>query len=338
MGRTHAEAVRRADDAELVAVAQGSRAEGLAKRYDVAWEADAAALLRRPDVDAVIISTPHHLHADAGVAAMQAGKHVLIEKPLATTLVDCDRLAEAATAHDRVLAVGYHQRFRYNNRMACDWIRNGRMGKLTVAQVSMPMFASKIQTGGFGGDWAWWNDPKSVGHLFNSVPHAIDLLRWFTGTEVATVSAFCRTLLPDVPVEDTTLTMFEMSGGTMGSLFSSRALPAPSFPGEDFRFRLMGESGLLDLDPTHQLLASDAAGWRTIATQARINHEGADTAFGDVRMQAYRDQISAFIDAVRGIPSEVGRWADGRAGVAACVAMLESSDQRRWVSPMMAAE
>lgn len=333
MGRTHAEAIRRAPGAELVAVSLGRRAQTLAQDYGAIWEEDAAALVNRPDVDVVVIATPHHLHADQALAAMRAGRHVMIEKPLATTLADCDRIAEVAAETDRLVRVGYHQRFRANNRAAATWIRAGKLGQLVTAQVSMPTFARNLQAGGFGGDWSWWNQRESLGHVFNSAPHAIDLLRWFTGDDVETVSAFCRSYLPGVAVEDTTLALMAFAGGGIASLFSSRALPAPSWPGEDFRLRLMGDVGVMDLDPTGELRVTEGSpgSWRSLASQPALGYEGANTAFGDVRMQAYRDQILAMVDALEGRDAEIGSWADGRAGVAACVAMMESSRCRRWM-------
>jgi predicted dehydrogenase len=197
----------------------------------------------------------------------------------------------------------------------------------------MPTYAGAIKAGGFGGNWEWWNQPESRGHLFNSAPHAIDLMRWFTGGEVGTVSALCRTYLPDIQVEDTTLALLELSTGAICSLFSSRALPAPSFPGEDFRIRITGSSGLMDLDPFGELRLSDENGWRTASRQPVVGHEGANTAYGDTRMQAYRDQIASFIDAIEGRAGAIGTAADGRAGVAVCSAMFQSSSARCWVEP-----
>lgn len=333
MGRTHAEAVRRLPNAELVAVHGGTRAPALAERYGMAFEPDKAALLRRPDIDAIVVTTPHHLHVEEALAALGQGKHVLVEKPLATSVADCAQLVAAAAQRKLTLAVGYQQRFRVNNAKARKLIRSGVIGRVCAVQMSMPMYAGAIKAGGFGGNWAWWNDPASVGHLINSAPHAIDLLRWFTGGDVVTVSAFSRTFLPDVPVEDTTMGLLELSTGAICSLFSSRALPAPSFPGEDFRLRITGSTGLLDLDPYGELRLSDENGWRTVSQQPPVKHEGADTAFADVRMQAYCDQMTAFIAAIEGRPSDVGTGADGLAGVAACLAMLESSAGRRWIYP-----
>ena len=333
MGRTHAEAVRRLPGAELVAVSGGSRAPGLAERYGMACEPDYETLVRRPDIDAIVVTTPHHVHVQETLAALEEGKHVLVEKPMATTVADCDQMIALANVKKLTLAVGYQQRFRVNNVKARALIREGAIGKVLAAQVSMPMFAGTIKAGGFGGNWAWWNDAASVGHLINSAPHAIDLLRWFTGGDVVTVSAFSRTLLPDIPVEDTTMGLFELSTGAICSLFSSRALPAPSFPGEDFRFRITGQTGLIDLDPYSELRLSDAQGWRLVSQQPPVKHEGADTAFADVRMQAYCDQMSAFIAAIEGRTSEVGSAADGRAGVEACTAMLKSSADKCWIFP-----
>lgn len=332
MGRTHADAVKRLGaKARLVAIAGGSRAPAVAADYGIASEPDAAALLRRKDIDAVVITTPHHVHVDEAVLAAEQGKHILVEKPMATTVADCDRMIAAAARHGRTLRMGYHQRFRVNNARARSLIAQGVIGAVQVIQVSMPTYAATIKSGGFGGNWSWWNLPESRGHILNSAPHAVDLMRLFTGSEVATVAAFCRTLLPGVTVEDTTLALLEMGNGAICSLFSSRALPAPSFPGEDFRIRITGSAGLIDLDPYSELRVADEKGWRVESKQPVVGHEGANTAFGDVRMQAYTDQMASFIDAIEGRAATVGTAADGRAGVQAVVAMLDASAGGRYV-------
>ena len=332
MGRTHIEAVKRVPDTAVVAVAGGRRAPGLAERYGIEFVEDKQALLRRPDVDAIVITTPHHLHVDEALEAIAHGKHVLVEKPLATSAADCDRMIAAAAKQGVTLAVGYQQRFRVNNQRACELVRSKTIGRVQAVMVSMPMYAGAIKSGGFGSDWAWWNDPRNIGHLLNSSPHAIDLLSWMMQAEVKTVSAFSRTFLPGLQVEDTTVALMEFTNGAIGTLFSSRALPAPSYPGEDFRFRIVGSEALLDLDAYSELRMSDANGWRVVSQQPPVKHEGADTAFADVRMQAYRDQTAAFINLINGRPSEVGSGEAGRAAVAACRAMLQSSAERRWIT------
>ena len=89
----------------------------------------------------------------------------------------------------------------------------------------------------------------------------------------------------------------------------------------------------MDLDPYGELRLSDEKGWRTVSQQPPVKHEGADTAFADVRMQAYCDQMKAFIARIEGKPSEVGSGEEGRAAVEVCAAMMTSSAEKRWIFP-----
>ncbi|MEO7600154.1 MAG: Gfo/Idh/MocA family oxidoreductase, partial [Opitutus sp.] len=96
MGRTHAQAIKSlGDSAELVAIWGGSRAPALAEKYGAAYEPTMEGLMRRKDIDAVVISTPHHLHVQEVLLALENGKHALIEKPMATKVEDCDRMLAA---------------------------------------------------------------------------------------------------------------------------------------------------------------------------------------------------------------------------------------------------
>jgi len=331
MGRTHAEAIKRLPDtAELKAVWGGSRAPELAQRLGADLETDLSHLVSRSDIDAVVITTPHHLHVEETLLALKAGKHVLVEKPLATTVEDCDRMI-AAAAGKLVLGTGYHQRFRRNNYTARDLVAGGAIGDVLTVQINQPFYIKGLREENFGGSWSWWDLPESVGHLLNSFPHGLDLIRWFIGGEVTTVSAFCRTYEPNLPVEDTTLALVAWSKGALGSLYSTRALPAPVFPGENCRIRIMGTTGLIDLDPFVDLSIADKNGWRRVCSQPVVGAEDANLAFGDARMGAYCDQIAAFIDGIAGKPMKGGTGEDGRASVATCVAMLQSSRERRWV-------
>jgi len=324
MGRTHAEAIRRLEGAELVAIWGGTRAPALAARCGAVCEPTLASLLARSDLDAIVVTTPHHLHADEAVRALETGRHVLVEKPMATSVADCDRMIAAAVKARRV---------RSNNLRARELIAAGAIGKILTAQVSMPCFLGDYKDSGFGGgNWAWWDDPASVGRSLNSSPHALDLIRGFTGARAATVSAFSRTFMPGQTNEDTTLALVEYTNGTLGSFFFSDALAAPAFPGEGFRFRLMGSAGLMDLDPYGELRVSDAKGWRVEATQPAIGHDDADAAYGEVRLGAYCAQLRSFLEAIEGQSAALGSAADGRADVATCLAMYTSSRERRWVS------
>ena len=85
MGRTHVDAAHRLETTEIVAVAGGERAVKLATDYQIAWEPDTASLIRRDDLDAIVIATPHHCHVEEGLLAAETGKHALIENCLLYT-------------------------------------------------------------------------------------------------------------------------------------------------------------------------------------------------------------------------------------------------------------
>ena len=332
MGRTHAEAIKRLGPrAELVAIWGGSRAPALAKRYGVVSETHLGDLIARSDIDAIVVTTPHACHVAEGIQALESGKHIMVEKPLATSVEDCDRLVRAADHRGLVLAVAYVQRFRRNCIRARELIAADAIGRVLTIQATMGFDLASFKSGGFGGTWQWWEDPSSIGYLINSLPHAIDLIRWFTDARITSISAICHTFIPNQTTEDTTMALAGLSNGTICSLFSTRAFPAPAFPGEATRLRLMGSTGLMDLDPYGDLRLSNEQGWKTVSTQPAVGYDDADAAFGDVRMQAFTDQMQSFIDGIEGKPMIAGSGSDGRAGIAACSAMLASSQDRGWV-------
>src|ERR671912_2712862 len=112
-GKFHAEAIRKAPGAELAAIACASEASAQAAReaYPQARvHRDWRALVADPSLEAVDIVVPNHLHAEIAIAALDAGKDVLLEKPMASTIADCDRIVEAARRSGRVLTVGHEFR------------------------------------------------------------------------------------------------------------------------------------------------------------------------------------------------------------------------------------
>lgn len=323
MGRTHAEAIRHIPNAELSAIALGTRAPGLAADYAVPLCADADQLIARDDVDAVIITTPQYAHARDALAAAARGKHLFIEKPMTTTVADADAIVAACAARGLALSVGYQQRYRPVPRAACEQIRAGAIGKVHTIQFAQTfqMFVDPA----FGGDWSWWANPASVGHILAGGVHAIDLCRWMLGAEVVSVVGHSRTLREPHEPENTTMGLLLFDNGTIMSLWASSACPPPGFPGLTFRAQIMGETGMIDMDAYDKLQVATDGVWRTAAEQPPVNTEKAATAFGFPRMHAYIEQLAAYTDAVlAGTPPPVS-GADGRAGVAIALALLESS-------------
>ncbi len=290
------------------------------------------ALAARDDIDAIIIATPHWLHCDEALIAAKAGKHVLVEKPMATSVEDCDRMITTFEEKELVLSVGYHQRFRESNARTRALIQSGAIGPVRCIQMSALFDITVMRDdSGFGGNWDWWTDPRSIAHLINSGPHNIDLCRWWLGSDIRTIAAQCGTFREQNPNENTTMALLSFANGAMATYWSSSVLPAPGFEGEAFRFRIMGDGGIIDLDPYGRLQLGRDGDMQIVYEQPVVGHDDSSAAFAMNRMQAYCDQLQGFVDSIRGKRGGEGTATDGRAGVAGVLAMLESAGTQQTI-------
>jgi len=185
-----APAIRDANGAELLAVhrqsmdaAQAFADEfGAAKAYD-----DVDALLADPDVDAVYISTPVYLHASQTIAAARAGKHVLVEKPMAMSSAECRQMIDACATHGVELMVCYYQRFNARHQKVRELVSAGDIGRVITATASMTT-QNPPRAG------AWRHDPAlgGGGVVMDMGVHCFDTLRFILG-EVKSVTALVDT-------------------------------------------------------------------------------------------------------------------------------------------------
>ena len=334
MARTHAEAIKwLGETASLSAVFGGTRAPDFAKRYGIALEPSVQSLVKRDDIDAIVVTTPHHLHITEVMAALEAGKHVLIEKPMATSVADCDRMLAAAAARKLTIGVGYNLRFRDLPLKTRELVRAGAIGKIVNMHLTFFVDVELFNNQNFGGvnKMTWIKMPENIGFVIDGLPHGVDLMRWLTGAEVKSVAGFSRTFIPGRQVEDTTAGIMEFTSGAICTVNTSCAVPGP-YPGQYSHYSIIGTEGLIDLDPMSELhISTRKDGWKLVATQPKVGWESADTAFGDARMKAYREQMQSFIDGIHGKPMATGSGQDGRDGLAACLGMLTSTREHRLV-------
>lgn len=224
MGRTNAETVKRyLEGARLVAVTGGSRAASLAQEYGAEAEPDLDAFLARPDIDVVIISTPHAAHSKQAIAAAKAGKHILLDKPMATSVADCDRILDAAKLARVKLMIMFGQRFRDCNIEAHRLVRAGAIGQVTMIQEQI------LAVGGLSSLPSWQSLPENVGILLGHAVHNIDRIRWITGAEIVSVSAQVQRDQAsgnDVSV----MALLSLTSGAMATLWASWAIASPAFP------------------------------------------------------------------------------------------------------------
>lgn len=183
----HVGAIAASPRAELVGVVDADPARAAAFSYGhggVPWTTDLAEALARPDVDAVIICTPNGTHEAIAIAAAEAGKHVLVEKPLATSVAAARRMEHASITHGTVLMAAHTHRFYDYGRSVAEVINSGEIGT--------PHFARLVINGGWiWPDWnAWMIDPvKSGGHSLHNGVHLLDLVTWWLGGEPVRVFA-----------------------------------------------------------------------------------------------------------------------------------------------------
>ena len=319
MGLTHAEAVAKyLKHARLVAIAGGSRAPALAARYGVEAEQSAEALVARRDIDALIVATPHAAHATLTILAARHGKHVLVEKPMATTLEECDAMLAACHAAGVNLMAGQMQRYRKANAIAKQLIIAGRIGRVLMLR------ESQIGAGGIASFPAWQNAPANVGVLLGHGIHNFDRMRWLTGNEASSVSARVGHWRETANVDLSAMVLITFASGAIGELWMTWECPKPAFPQSEFRAQIMGEDGLLDIDAYGKLQLGTSAGWETVFEQPPIDYRG--NKLDPVRMQTYADQDQEFVNSIaEGRPPAV-TGEDGRAAVQMALAAYRSSE------------
>jgi 1,5-anhydro-D-fructose reductase (1,5-anhydro-D-mannitol-forming) len=220
--RQTAPAIRDASNAKLVAVHRqtAGAASAFAHEYGAtrAYD-DVSDLLADPDVDAVYISTPVYLHAAQTIAAARAGKHVLVEKPMAMSTAECRQMIAACEASGVQLMICYYQRFNERHQKTRELLNAGAIGQPITATACM----TSLNRPAAG---AWRHDPRQGGGgaLMDMGVHCIDTLRFILG-EVASVAAMVDTLALNTRVDDTATLLLQFANGVQGVVVVTFATP-----------------------------------------------------------------------------------------------------------------
>ncbi len=239
----HAQAIDEVEGARLTLVADAGSGRGreLAERYGARYTGDAQAAIADPEVDAVVVTTPSGLHAEAVVAAAERGKHALVEKPLDIRLDRCDAMIEAARAGGTVLAGVFQNRFAPGVARVREAVQAGRLGRLVLANAAVPWHRPETYYAGDGWRGTWRLD--GGGALMNQGIHTVDLLQHLAGP-LAGLSASTATRVHAIEVEDTAVASLRFVGGALGTLHATTA----SWPGTPARVELYGEKGTVVLE------------------------------------------------------------------------------------------
>ena len=227
-----APAINAADDGELVAVysRDQGRAEAFAARHGAAAAYSSLDdLLADSRVDAVFISSPNSLHAVQAIQCAEAGKHVLCEKPMATTLEDALAMVRACRDRGVKLGVGFELRHNPGHVLARNLVADGALGRVTLAQGQWGFGSRGQET--FPpreGLRQWWDDPEAIGGastMMGTGVHVMDLLRFVLSREMVEVAAITDGQTAERPLEQIATLSLRFAGGTLGTLVCGRLLP-----------------------------------------------------------------------------------------------------------------
>ena len=235
----HARAIADVRGAKLVACfdTREPAAEKFAADHGCKAYTKIEAMLTEPEVDIVTIATPSGAHMEPAVAAAQAGKHVVVEKPLEVTLKKCDRIIEACEKAGVKLGAIFPSRFHDSSVKLKRAIENGRFGRLTVGDAFVKWFRTQAyyDSGAWRGTWAL----DGGGALMNQAIHSVDLLTWLMGP-VAEIQANTATLAHErIEVEDVAVATLRFENGALGVLEATTA----AYPGYLKRIEIHGSGG-----------------------------------------------------------------------------------------------
>ncbi len=240
----HAESFVQLPGATLAAVAdvRASRADRFAREYHADPYTDYRRLLERPDLDVVSICTPSGLHAAMAMEAMQAGKHVIVEKPMALSLADADAMIRVSAETGRKLCVVLQNRYNPPMQDLRRVVDSGRLGRLLLGSATVRWYRTQeYYEDEWHGTWA-----MDGGALMNQSIHHIDALQWLMGAP-ASVFAYTATLAHRMEAEDTGVAVIRFQNGSLGTIEGSTITYPENLEGS---VAVFGERGSLKVGGT----------------------------------------------------------------------------------------
>ncbi|KRE69413.1 Gfo/Idh/MocA family protein [Paenibacillus sp. Soil750] len=210
-------------------------------------------MLKAEKVDAVSVCTPNYLHAEISIAAANAGAHVLVEKPMATTAAESEAMIEAAKKNGVFLMVGHNQRLMPPHVKAKEILESGKLGKVLTFRTSFGHPGPEGWSIDGRESWFFRKEEAIMGAMGDLGVHKSDLIRWLLDDEVAQVAAFVGTLHKEgTDVDDNATCLLRMRSGATGSLVASWTY----YKGQDNSTVLWCENGVIkiDTDPNDQVI------------------------------------------------------------------------------------
>jgi UDP-N-acetyl-2-amino-2-deoxyglucuronate dehydrogenase len=242
----HAKAIAEVRGAKLFGVSSRNpeNARALAQTYGAPFSTgNLEELLARPEIDVICITTPSGAHLEPALAAIRAGKHLVVEKPIEITTERADAMLQAADAAGIKISPIFQARFGEGAQKVRAAVEAGRFGRIVLASAYVKWHRSAQYYSGWKGSLKI----DGGGAVINQAIHAIDLLQWFAGMPSEVFSWSTRRVHTSIEAEDTAVAALKFPSGALGSIEASTAL----WPGWSRRIELCGEFGSIALEDDH---------------------------------------------------------------------------------------
>ena len=313
MGSLFARLASQLPDSKLIGVADvdENRAAQVGHSLGVPAFGDYHGLLSIPEVDAVVVATPDALHLEPALAAAQAGKHLMIEKPLATTREDGSRIIEACNAAGVTLMVAHVLRFDPNYGEAFKAVRSGKLGE--IVHINARRNTSIADAKRLAG---------RVTITFYLGSHSVDLIQWVVGSPVVEVTAVSvRKVMTQFNIDDTVMSLLRFENGAIGTLENSwMRPPSPGSRRIGASLIVMGTEGSLKVEPYQDSITV----YQPQSVELLLPLYSFDnTPFGKIS-GVYRDEFAHFIECVRMRTSPIISPEQALSAVMVCSAIEQS--------------
>lgn len=328
----HAKAIQATDQGDVAACYSRSqkKADAFGAEHGCTGYADMQAFLAHPGLDVVTICTPSGFHLEPAVAAAEAGKHVIIEKPLEVTLERCDRIITACAQQGVKLAGIFQSRFSDVAGVIKNTLDEGRFGQLVLGDAYVKWYRSQqyYDEGGWHGTWKL----DGGGALINQSIHAVDLLQWFMG-DVAAVTAFSGTRgHTGIEVEDVAVAALQFQNGAFGVIEGSTAV----YPGFLKKIEISGVQGSLVLEEdslTTWSFADERDEDTAIRTKfgAKTTSAGGAVDPGAIKFEGHQRQFEDFMTALETDSTPLIDGPEARKAVEIILAIYQSACEGRTV-------
>ena len=324
IARVHARALKEIPEAELVGV-YGHRKESsckFAEEFGIPWYTDLDEFISDTNLDAVSICTPHHVRSELAIPIAHARKHILIEKPLAISLEEADKIIGVCRDSNVKLGVIFQSRFADDVQRLKWAIDEGRLGKLMLISGYVKWYRAPEY---YNNRWHGKLSTEGGGALINQAIHIIDLIRWIGG-EVESVVAFIDHLLHDIEVEDVAEMLLKFSSGALGSIEAGTAL----YPGYPMRLEVHTTMGTVTLEENEITNADLKIPGLSHGLFPHIGRRSTITGSFDplaVDVLLHKRQISDFINAIVNDETPMVDGIEGRKSLELVIKAYESAKE-----------